>query len=386
LLVERIKQSVQQFVEKEEAKNESARFAAEKNHHVKPEDETIATITNLLINNPNPTPGSSPNTPAEKDPGNSEKTVKRQDQDRPGEKLAPNETRTPRPPQESSHDGRLGGGQQAVAGQNGREAKTPTEAKAEIAKVLLGDGSWAIAQPTAASSANPGAISLLPIPGARKYAAGFGDNALSIDTTTVRKVVSQDELTRLDNRETELRLSQHRGSWKNSDLSRWRAAIENYVAEVRPGSVTNLGTAASPFATYFTQIHLRVHPIFSEDFVDYLTSLPANHPLNDPKLVTVIEIVLTSEGTIDHLGVVRHSGQTAFDVAALDAIDRAAPFGKPPAAIISYNGKVYLHWEFHRDDWRCSTANAAPYILAKPDAAPSPLPMPAPAPPGSSQK
>ena len=53
-----------------------------------------------------------------------------------------------------------------------------------------------------------------------------------------------------------------------------------------------------------------------------------------------------------------------FDVAALDSVDRAQPFGPAPPAIVSPGGFVYLHWEFHRDIvYACSTQGARPMIL-----------------------
>jgi hypothetical protein len=70
------------------------------------------------------------------------------------------------------------------------------------------------------------------------------------------------------------------------------------------------------------------------------------------------------------MGVVSTSGVTAFDIAALDAVDRAQPFGPAPSAIISPDGNVYLHWEFHRDEFACSTAGASPFILSTPPGIP----------------
>ena len=41
-----------------------------------------------------------------------------------------------------------------------------------------------------------------------------------------------------------------------------------------------------------------------------------------------------------------------------------SPFGKPPKAIVSPDGNVYFHWEFHRDPvFACSTMNARPFML-----------------------
>jgi hypothetical protein len=72
------------------------------------------------------------------------------------------------------------------------------------------------------------------------------------------------------------------------------------------------------------------------------------------------------------MGVTKTSGVTAFDIGALEAVSAAAPFGPAPPSIVSPDGNVYLHWEFHRDPrYACSTYFARPYILkAKPKSAP----------------
>ena len=178
-------------------------------------------------------------------------------------------------------------------------------------------------------------------------------------------VVGEDKLTKERMADGERRRSAHRGSWQNSSFERWRAAIENYVSSVKPGNQTALNTARSPFGTYLVTIHNRIHPIFAEDFLGSLDGLPGNHPLNDPTLITRLEIVLDrDDGHVIKMGVVRTSGITAFDIAALDSVQRSSPFGKPPKAIVSPDGNVYFHWEFHRDPvFACSTINARPFML-----------------------
>lgn len=89
--------------------------------------------------------------------------------------------------------------------------------------------------------------------------------------------------------------------------------------------------------------------------------------MNDPHLVTRVEIVLTKQGTIAKMGIVKSSGVTAFDVGALEAVDRASPFGPVPTPILSWDGHVYLQWELHRDEvFSCSTIGVRPYILVRP--------------------
>ena len=69
-------------------------------------------------------------------------------------------------------------------------------------------------------------------------------------------------------------------------------------------------------------------------------------------------------GKIVRMGVTKSSGETAFDLVALRAVDRASPFGQAPDLIASPDGNVYVHWEFHRDPFdACTTRNARPYLL-----------------------
>jgi hypothetical protein len=246
------------------------------------------------------------------------------------------------------------------------------------------------------ASSNNGTYSLnprrkVPAPGSSAQASnrppiqpglglGKGPNdhgvQLNLNQKDVVAVVGQDELRRQRENDGERRRSAHRGSWQSSTFERWRPAIENYVSSVRPGNQTALNTARVPFATYLVAIHNKIHPIFADGFLDSLDALPSNNPMNDMKISTSLEIVLEREGgRLVRMGVTKTSGLTAFDIAALDSVYRSQPFGKPPEAILSTDGHVYLHWEFHRNPvFACSTMNARPYMLTNPPPMPGPTP------------
>lgn len=193
-------------------------------------------------------------------------------------------------------------------------------------------------------------------------------------------VIGADQLSAERRADGERRRSKHRGSWHLKDPNRWRSAIENYVASVQPGNQTSLNTAKSSFANYLNRIHNRLHDVFAFEYLPSLDALPSSHALNRMDLATHIEIVLSREdGRIVRMGVTRASGSTMFDVGALESVQRAAPYGAPPNEIVSPDGNVYLHWEFHRNPLlACSTYFARPYILR---VAPTPAPAPAPATP-----
>ena len=207
-------------------------------------------------------------------------------------------------------------------------------------------------------------------PGATKWLGlggtpGPGQVNINLSHQGVVAAVGADQLKKERVAEGERRKSEHRGSWQASNFERWRSAIENYVSTVKPGNQTALNTARVPFASYLNAVHNRLHPIFADSFLASLESLPGNHPMNRSDIKTDLEIVLDKdEGKVVKMGVTHTSGVTAFDIAALESVMRASPFGAPPRDIVSPDGKVYFHWEFYRNPfYACSTYFAHPFIL-----------------------
>ncbi len=110
-------------------------------------------------------------------------------------------------------------------------------------------------------------------------------------------------------------------------------------------------------------MHRQIHPAWAWGFFEILDGHERTHPLNDDDLWTRVEIVLDSEGRIDKIVTVHASGNAHFDEAAREVVRSAAPYPAPPDTIRSDNGKVYIHWAFHRDDRACGTFGATPFIL-----------------------
>jgi TonB family protein len=410
--------AVRQHAAPDQDDNPTAKFIAEQANHVA--QETRATQTSHDRDDEKPEPGASHRS-SESAPGDSEKTHIADSDEHKGEKnRAPGERGTdfdvqhepklPKPePQPAVTAAATTPSAPAPAGGRTDNApsrpSTPQEAPPQPLVVApappspdvehAADGSWSFnpARQGAATGESPeaNAGSASPaLPGGKLWSLpGLGQSAApgslntNLNQAQIATIVGSDNLRKLREADGERRRSEHRGSWVASNFDRWRSAIENYVASVKEGNQTALNTARSPFATYLNGMHERIHPIFAESFLGSLDALPPSHPLNDQQLVTRLEIVLTREGHLKRMGVVRLSGVTAFDVAALDAVDRAQPFGPAPSAIVSPDGNVYLHWEFHRNEvFACSTMGAAPFILrsAPPGQEPAPPPGPAPGP------
>jgi hypothetical protein len=391
--------AVRQHAKANQQDNPEAKFIADEANHV--EKETAATQTSHDRDDESPTPGG--NHPgSDSRPGDSEKTRIAESDEHAGEKnRAPGEkgtdldvvheakvprqsavaTASPATAQQrpASGDARPPALAQAprpdVQTQPAPGGATPTSPEVESAP----GGGWSFnpARPGGApgASTQPTAGAASPtLPGGRLWSLpGLGQKSspgtmnTNLNPSQIALVVGSDNLRKLREADGERRKSEHRGSFAASNFERWRSAIENYISSVREGNQTALNTAAVPFASYLNGMHNRIHPIFAESFLESLDSLPIRHPMNDRHLVTKLEIVLTKEGHLKKMGIVKTSGITAFDIAALDSVDRAQPFGPAPNAIVSPDGNVYLWWEFHRDEvYACSTQGARPFILNTP--------------------
>ncbi len=405
--------AVKQHAPKNQEDNPNAKFIADDANKV--EDETVATQTSHDQDDPNPTPGSNKTAGPKDNVGDSDRTKIADSDEHKGEKdKAPGEKGTEfevqrearpiekaqapvavnqaPPAEQAPRSGGDGRAPSMVAANQPPPQLAPGAPPAEAPDVAPGSHGSFVFNPirpgaeSESSAGVPGTTNQRPPVAQNKSntkwlglggAPGPGQVNINLSHTGMVAAVGVDQLRKEREADGERRKSEHRGSWTASNFERWRNAIENYVSSVKPGNQTALNTAAVPFASYLNTIHNRIHPIFADSFLGSLDNLPRTHPMNNPKMVTRLEIVVSpKEGRIVKMGIVKTSGITAFDVAALDSVHRAQPFGPAPGAIVSPDGNVYLHWEFHRDEvFACSTMHARPFMLntpAKPPAEPEP--------------
>lgn len=385
--------------QKTEEDNPDAKFIADEANKVT--EESVATQTAHDQDDPNPTPGG--NHAGDKNrTGDSDRTKIADSEDRagakdrgPGSKTTelevPNEI--PKPAQKvaqatpSADPARSGGDGKSAPLAQANPALAPGGAGPQAQDMSGAEsGTWSFNPFSKGAGQTPdtalGQAAKDPQKNGNQTAwLGLGGNPgpgqinLNLSHTGVVAVVGNEQLNHDRVADGERRRSEHRGAWVASNFERWRSAIENYVTSVKPGNQTALNAARVPFASYLTNMHNRIHPIFAESFLGSLDGLPPSHPLNNQKLITRLEIILSKDGKLVKMGVAKASGVTSFDVAALDAVERASPFGPAPQAIVSTDGRVYLHWEFHRDEvFACSTRNASPFMLNVPAGATPPAP------------
>jgi hypothetical protein len=383
---------VQDVKDKNQKDNPDAELAANEANHVK--DQTQARITNTEKHESQPTPGGNHSGPT-KNPGDSEDSKVAQAEDRAGE---PNQAPSGKDePEQSSKVARVDNPEQSSApklkgaeqgdkssksasntpAEKGQKAQAAAnEQKAVPETVESEHGGFGVGEKKTAQAAQKARKArkkrLPPMKGNGGDLLGLGAPgltssgiSLNLSPKQALAAVGADRLNREKKLDSERRKSKHRGSWKTLGIERWRASIENYVPSVKPGNQTALNTARVPFAGYLNQVHNRLHPIFADSFLASLDSLPGSHPMNRADIKTHLEIVLNQEdGKVVRMGVTHTSGVTAFDIAALESVMRASPFGAPPTEIVSPDGRVYFHWEFYRNpDYACSTYFAHPFIL-----------------------
>lgn len=111
------------------------------------------------------------------------------------------------------------------------------------------------------------------------------------------------------------------------------------------------------WARYTYELHLRVHPAFTDQFLASLQGAETPSELQDQNLETWIDVQVDgSTGRVKRIGFEAPGGSTlAFTLAAIASVQRAAEL-RPPAAHRSSDGDLYFRWTFFRDPERaCST-------------------------------
>lgn len=148
-------------------------------------------------------------------------------------------------------------------------------------------------------------------------------------------------------------------------LEKWGPRLNDYSPQATSGAVSLAEQASVPFSDYILRMHDRLHPVYSQGWLGSLKELPLDHALRSTELNASIEIVLDGEtGRVRSLGIVESSKIYAFNVAALEALALAGPFGSAPEEIQSGDGNVYLRWKLQSDtEYACAPAFAQPFLI-----------------------
>ena len=320
-----------------------AQYLAEENRRVA--EETVAKVTDETKNDPEPQ-AAAPQAPGPEESGDSlEDERGREKGGDTRDEVASAAQREPQPPP-------------SAAAQPARPAQpklAPREAVPEEPTIVRDPmGTFMLAPSRAAQAGRRGTQGSEGAPAPANLKVSWR----AFEQTYGAEQLAQDRMPREARR---------RGAGREKRWAEFRAAVENYVAGVKPGNMTALNAAADPFAAYLAAFHRNLHMEFAHEF---LSSLPIGGEFSDPTLVTKVEIVVNPDGTLDRVGVVKSSGNLMYDFGAFNAVQRGAPYPPTPEKIRSPDGRTYLRWALHRNESQCGTWNAEPYILKNPPRSP----------------
>lgn len=345
----------------DEADNDEARYLAQKNHRVK--EDTRGENTNLVreVESKNDHT-SQPNENADEKPGAKDDKIAELE-----DRAGPDKTLPRSAPKQGDEGDRLWSvrkpGKLAMRDLTPRSQVTPdpldkTREGVELSERERGE----LPLPRIGRDAERG----------RAGAQKGGKVKLSLDHHDYDAIEGYDTAEKERQAAARAESSHRKGRYDRylAKLGAMRQSIENFVPNVKPGNQTELGTRAHPFAGYITAMHRQIHKFFAFGFLADLDMRSGKSPYDDMTLWSKLEIVVNGDGTLHKVGLVRSSGVTGFDVAAIDSVMSAAPFPTPPKDIRSADGKVYLHWQFHRDESACITTGVDPFILTTPGETP----------------
>lgn len=144
-----------------------------------------------------------------------------------------------------------------------------------------------------------------------------------------------------------------------------KASLQSFDHAVKPGNHTGVRGQRSVYGSYIGTIHRKIHMRWANRYLMDLDMYePRGSPMNDPQLNTKLEFVIRADdGTVETVNIVSGSGQVRFDAQALSIAYAIGPQPNPPPEIVSPDGRVYIHWNFWRDQRQCGVFGASVFLV-----------------------
>lgn len=124
-------------------------------------------------------------------------------------------------------------------------------------------------------------------------------------------------------------------SSRSQDL---RGAPQNDRLDEKVGAVTALNTREFLYSEYYNRIRRLVNFYWNQN----VSNLPSSVAISRSSYTTVVDVVLTGDGALDHIEVTEGSGLEPLDNCVVNAFRIAGPFPNPPAGMVAPDGRIYL--------------------------------------------
>jgi len=118
--------------------------------------------------------------------------------------------------------------------------------------------------------------------------------------------------------------------------------------EIEIGSFTALNTDKFTYYSFFERIEDKIRYLWESEVRSALTRISGQEISRYPKNIAVsnLEIILTREGNVEKILLLRSCGLPLLDEAPAKAFWGAKNFMNPPAGLIDPDGKIRLRYQF----------------------------------------
>ena len=126
------------------------------------------------------------------------------------------------------------------------------------------------------------------------------------------------------------------------------SATQDYLKDTDQGLETLLNTREFKYYTYYNRIRKQLSHHWEPKVRVKLSRMfkQGRYLASATDRVTKLIVILDKKGNLVNVQMVKDSGVTDLDDAAIEAFQSAAPFPNPPIGIVEPDGTVKIRWDF----------------------------------------
>jgi TonB family protein len=126
------------------------------------------------------------------------------------------------------------------------------------------------------------------------------------------------------------------------------SATADYLKDVDQGLETLLNAREFKYYTYYNRIRKQLSQHWEPRVRTKLSQMfkQGRYLASSSDRITKLIVILDQKGNLVNVQMVKDSGVTDLDDAAIEAFQSAAPFPNPPQGIVDPDGTVKIRWDF----------------------------------------
>jgi TonB family protein len=126
------------------------------------------------------------------------------------------------------------------------------------------------------------------------------------------------------------------------------SATSDYLKDVDQGLETLLNAREFKYYTYYNRIRKQLSQHWEPRVRTKLSQLfkQGRYLASSTDRITKLIVVLDQKGNLVNVQMIKDSGVSDLDEAAIEAFQSAAPFPNPPQGIVDPDGTVKIRWDF----------------------------------------